>query len=165
MSQTTVSTDIPTALEGALVYTPAELTISRFAKTAMPFGRVMVWKVASGAESCDLPTLTTDLSSGRQLGIGVWDPAKEPNPALGYNAGQMVQIVRRGYVWMLCETAAQEGDNCFVRFALVSGTGSAPAIGKVRNNVDTADAVAVPGIRFASTIAAAGLVQVEINLP
>ena len=166
MSQTTVLADVPLALEGSVAYPGAgNLTISRWAKTDMPFGRFVTFKTASGAESCDLPTVTGDVTLGRALGIAVFDPAKEPNSALGYKAGQMVQILRRGYIWMLTETDVAEGSAVFVRFATVTGSGTAPAIGKVRKDADTADAVALPGAFFRTTLAAAGLAIVEINLP
>ena len=133
MSQTTVLADQVTGFEGALAYGHAgHNIISRWAKTDIPFGRFVVFKTASGADSCDLPTVTGDITAGRQLGIAVWDPGKEPNSALGYKAGQMVQIVRKGYVWMLTETDVTEGSSVFVRFATVTGSGTAPAIGKVR---------------------------------
>src|SRR5690349_14008848 len=127
MSQTTVLADQPTGFEGALAFAHTSgLTISRWAKTAIPFGRVVVFKTASGADSCDLPTVTGDVTAGRQLGIAMWDPGKEPNSSLGYAAGQMVQIVRRGFVWMLTETDVTEGNSVFVRFAMVTGSGTNP---------------------------------------
>lgn len=166
MSQTVVLADVPTAFEGALGYGLGDhMIMSRWAKTAIPFGRFVVFKTASGAESCDLPTLTTDVTAGRQLGFALWDPAKEPNAALGYSAGQMVQVMRRGYCWMNCETACVEGAAVFVRFALVTGSGNTPALGKVRQDADTADAVALPGAVFRGTLAAFGLVLVEYNAP
>lgn len=166
MSQTVVLADQVTGFEGSLAYGSADhQIISRWAKTAIPFGRFLVFKTASGAESCDLPTVTGDITAGRQLGFGLWDPAKEPNAALGYSAGQMVQILRRGFVWMLTETDVVEGSAVFVRFALATGSGTAPALGKVRKDVDTADAVALPGAVFRTTLAAAGLAIVEFNAP
>lgn len=168
MSQTTVLADVSNGLEGLLAYGNANhLIISRWANTDIPFGRFVVFKTASGADSCDLPSVTTDITAGRQLGIAVYDPAKEPNSANGYKAGQMVQIVRRGYIWMLTETDVTEGNSVFVRFAQVSNTGTNPAIGKVRKDADTADAVALPNgsAVFRTTLAAAGLAIVELNLP
>lgn len=168
MSQTVVNADVINGLEGLLAYGRAgELAISRWAKTDIPFGRFVVFKTASGADSCDLPSVTGDITAGRQLGIAVYDPGREPNSANGYKAGQMVQIVRKGYVWMLTETDVAEGNSVFVRFAQVSNTGTNPAIGKVRKDADTADAVALPNgsAVFRTTLAAAGLAIVELNLP
>lgn len=72
-------------------------------------------------------------------------------------------VMRRGRMFVLCETAAAYGGAVYVR--ITSDGASNTQLGKVRNDADisgSARAVALQGCRFVGTIAAAGLVEIEL---
>jgi len=74
-------------------------------------------------------------------------------------AGENVTNLRKGNVFVYCETACAKGNPVYVRHT-VNG---ALEIGDVRNDVDGTNAAAVSAT-FAETLTAAGLVEIEVNL-
>jgi hypothetical protein len=78
----------------------------------------------------------------------------------GYIEDALVPIARSGRWYAESEEAVNEGAQVFVRY--VAGAGGS-IIGKVRGDVDTASAEAVKA-KFAETIAAAGLVAIDLNI-
>jgi hypothetical protein len=162
MSQTTVLADVLAGRHGAVAseYGPTAFLGAKVAKVAIAFGLFVHYKVSDGSPFCNLPAVTGDVTAGRGLGFAIFDPAREPNAALGYAAGDTVSIIRKGHIWLAVEDSAVEGASVFVRF---DGTGTA---GAIRSDADTSHAVALPGAVFRSTQATAGgLVLVELNMP
>lgn len=95
---------------------------------------------------------------GAAAGIVAFDSSRS---ALAFAAAEAVPVVRAGRVWVSCETAAAQGGIVFVR--QVAGVGE--SLGAIRATPDSTDCALLPGARFASSTAAAGLVLVELNLP
>lgn len=73
--------------------------------------------------------------------------------------GQSVALLKRGETVVYCETACVKGDAVFVRCVVNTGKN----IGDVRNDADTAKAVAHPTAIFSETLSSAGLVKIEIK--
>lgn len=78
-----------------------------------------------------------------------------------YPAGQAVNVARTGRYWVLPEVAVTAGDPVFARHTT---NGGFTQLGAVRNDADTANAIAISG-RFLSSAAAGAFAVVEINLP
>jgi hypothetical protein len=95
---------------------------------------------------------------GAAAGIVAFDSSRS---ALAFAAAEAVPVVRGGRVWVSSETAAAIGGVVFVR--QVAGAGE--SVGAIRATPDANDCALLPGARFASSTAAAGLVLVELNLP
>lgn len=70
-------------------------------------------------------------------------------------------VIRRGYVWVDCETSCKAGDRAYVR-AIATGSEKRGAF-RARST-DSGDAVAVEGLRFMGTLTAAGRVLLEVAL-
>ena len=128
----------------------------------IPFGRFVAFD--AGAGTTELAVRLPSAVGDKLLGVGLYDAAHEVS-ATGYLANGMIGVIAKGSVWMITEQAVTRADSVFARYALVTGSGTTPAIGRVRKDVDTADAVAVPNARFLTNAAAGGFVLVELNLP
>ena len=170
MSQTSYSLDTPTlGPEGSIKNTAfCDIMGTKIAKTDLKFGRCVVFKTASGTPFADLPTATGEVTGGTALGVTLWDPAKVQSTIPGatsglYLAGEPVAIVRKGRITVRSEAACTEGTAVFVRFT--SDGGSNTDLGTFRSDADTAKAVALPGAVWRSTLVAAGMAEIEINLP
>lgn len=174
MSQASVLSDVPSlGPEGSLnnAY-PHAILGDKIANTDIPFGRVCVYKTASGSPFADLPTATEEITDGTALGISLWDPVLEQQDIPGtatakYLEGQPIAIARKGMVTVLCETTCVEGAPVFVRFADGTVTDN---YGAVRNDADTQagpvdTAVELPGAVFRTTLTAPGKCVVELNIP
>lgn len=96
--------------------------------------------------------------SGAVAGIVAFDSSRT---AVAFAASEAVPVVRQGRVWVSSETSALQGGAVYVRQA--SGAGS--TIGAIRATPDGNTCALLPGARFASSTASAGLVLVELNLP
>lgn len=169
MSQSSVLSDVPANGPAGSLHDAYPHTVlgDKVAKTDIPFGRVCVYKTASGSPFADLPTATGEITGGTALGISMWDPVKEQTTIPGgtsgkYLAGDPIPLIRKGMVTMDCETACVEGAAVFVRFTTAGGGAD---LGQVRNDADTAKAVALPGAVFRNTLSGAGKAIVELNLP
>jgi hypothetical protein len=77
-----------------------------------------------------------------------------------YAAGDMVDVLVEGEVWVDAEAAVTMNANAFVRIA--SGAGGTN-LGALRTDADTATASAVPGLYFRTTLAAAGVAKLEVH--
>ena len=113
-----------------------------------------------------VPIVTTDVTNtGSPLGITVHTQAIEQfyqtDGGAGYALNAEMSICRRGMVWVTAETAMALTDSVFARFT-VSG---ATVLGGIRNDADTANAVAIPTARVVRPVTAAGLCLIDINLP
>jgi hypothetical protein len=74
-------------------------------------------------------------------------------------AGEAITICKGGSIFVYTETACVKDTNVFVR-CVANG---ALEIGDVRNDADTDKAVEMTNIKFAESLAGAGLVEIEIN--
>jgi hypothetical protein len=71
----------------------------------------------------------------------------------------MVSVLKKGRIYVQCETACAIGGKVFVR-AIAAG---AEVLGAARNDTDSGDAFELKGARFASTLSAAGYALVEVG--
>ncbi len=129
---------------------------SKNARIAIPLGRIVIQDAADDID-CDLPASGAEALTA--LGMSVYRAFREEGVTDDvYDIDEQVSILRKGTGYADCETAAVAGAQVFVVH-----TGGDE--GKVRDDVDAGNAVALPGVRFAESIASTGLVQITLNLP
>ena len=160
MSQTAYQQDPDVALEGQLVdISFAKDIVSGIAEVAITFGRFVHRSLAGAADDrppvVDVPRLTGEVTGGTLIGVAMSDVTLEET-VTGWAVDETVRIMRSGRVWMLAEDAVTYGAPVFVRF-------NAGGEGRVRSDVDGANAVALPGASFRSIAGAGELVIVEYN--
>jgi hypothetical protein len=73
--------------------------------------------------------------------------------------GDLIAIMRHGYVGAVCETDCVSEGKVYVR--IVAGAGGT-VIGAVRKDADTASAILLPRARFKRSLLAAGVAEVEV---
>jgi hypothetical protein len=159
MPQTTV--DYKAVAEaGSLAY-PARMnvrgSVTNGDAASIPFG---VGVVKDGADGVvDLPTATAEITADFR-GISFRDPTKESklDTPDGYETGDLMTIVEKGWVWVDVEDAVTSGDSVFCR-AVAAG---AEQLGAFRSDADGTDAVAVPNAVFRTSTSGAGLAIVEL---
>jgi hypothetical protein len=180
--QTTYATDMPVAHAGLVADSGlVQDTISRLAEDAAGAkAGTFVVPGTDGERQAIVPTTAAEITDGDGLGVVMYDASKEPaRTAAAIAAGNefdvedMLPVMQKARVWVLCDVAAVIVANtpCFVRY----DTASTPAgvLGAFRQDVDTADAAALPGAFFRSAhrdvdFDQAGtqrIALVEINMP
>lgn len=100
-------------------------------------------------------------------GIVVYDAAtlesSYPPPTLAtdsiYLDGQTVTLRREGSIWVTTEDACAEGGAVYTRIA---ANGALTQLGAIRSDVDTANAILIPGARFERASSASGLNKVRL---
>lgn len=164
MSQTAYSINHAVGYEGGRADSrPATVHSGRNNSVVeIAYGRFVVFD--TGAGTTELAVKLPSASGLNVRGILIHDQAHEPQ-VTGLAINGLGSILSRGSVWMVTEQAVTPADPVFMRFAMVTGSGTSPAIGKVRKDADTADAEARPNCRFLTIAAAGGLVMVECNIP
>lgn len=155
MSQLAYEEDPAVALEGQIADSSRNterITGKTEGAGGVPMGRFVTVGTDVGTDGsrpqARLPALTGEISGGVGLGFSVLDTSiEQADTPLGYEDESIMQIMRRGRIWMLAEDAVVFGNAVFVRF--VAGGGE--ELGRVRSDADTADAVALPGATFRGT--------------
>jgi len=135
----------------------------------VPFGVFVCQDLNEAVAGMDakahLPTLTTDVTGNKKLGITVMTQALEQaNPTsgnVGYAIRSSMSYIRKGMIYASPEQAVVPADPVFVRFV----AGATEQLGALRMDADTADAVQLPNCYWRTTAGANGLAVVEINLP
>jgi hypothetical protein len=137
----------------------------------IPFGRVVVLDTSGVSTLGPNDYVPAKLiagapAAGTILGISLYDPARETGGAIGsvpaIVAGDMFSVCKHGDVYMVPEQDVTPADPVFVRHTANGSPGTYDAIGRVRKDADTANAIAVPGWRFKGKGLAGTLVAVEI---
>lgn len=131
---------------------------SKINAAALPAG-VFVTRDAAD-DAVKVPTTTGEVTASG-VGFTMLNIAREPvadGSTTDHAAGKGVSVVRQGKIWVLTETAMTYGQSVFVRF---TANGGNTQLGKVRNDADTANAVAAPGWTCRTTLGAAGLAIIE----
>lgn len=165
--QTTVENAPARAIAGMWGDGPSRYreSFTRFAETALNPGLVVI--KGTGAQQVKKPSATTDLDanalSAVNAGAGVLlhEHRGTAGAAALFEANDAVNVVRKGPVWMITETALAAGARPFVR-CVAAG---AEVAGALRNDADTADAVQVSWLVVREAVSEAGLVLVEVVLP
>lgn len=145
----------------------------------IPFGAVVVADEATTASSavsaltgkadvCRLPYLAADVTSPtRILGVAIADTSmitRSSAPLGGYDAAEVVPVLRKGRIWMTVEDIASvvAGGLVYVRY-VATGT---EALGAIRAADDGSDTAPVPQDAATFTGQVSGTVAVvEWNLP
>lgn len=159
MSQTAYSQRLTEALAGMLAAPVEDCLIDSAINAAdLPAGVFVTRDAADGA--CKVPTTSGEVTASG-MGFTVLNLAHEPSSdgsTVDIPATKGCGVIRRGRIWVLTETAMTYGQSVFVRF---TANGGNTQLGKVRNDADTANAVAAPGWQCLTTLAAAGLAVIE----
>lgn len=132
---------------------------------AIDFG-LFVCQDQEDDEKARVPIVTTDVTAqGKALGITVHTQAIEQfyqsAGGAGYALNAEMSICKRGLIWVIPETTMVNTDSVFARFT-VSG---ATVLGGIRNDADTANAVAIPTAKVVRGSVAGALCLIDINLP
>lgn len=158
MPQTSILTDPATALPGQIAY-------PMFPRRVHTRNVVQVGGIAFGlfvARQADgkvkLPTTGTEVTATGE-GFALRDPTKEYSSA-GYDNGDLVPVMRSGYVWVETEGAVTEEGAVYARH---TANGGNTTLGKTRGDTDSGNAAAVPNARFISSTAGAGMALVEVR--
>ncbi len=164
MSQTTYVQRLTESIPGRLSCPLQDADIdSKINALAMPAG---VFVARDGADDAvKVPAAAGDVTTtGCGFVLKDFTTGKPvAQSAVDYDAKAGVSVMRRGRMWVLCETASTYGAQVFVR--ITSDGASNTQLGKVRNDADvsgSARATALPGCRFIRT-AAAGLTEIEYS--
>jgi len=171
--QTSYSQNPAAGQLGLLADSSPSRIVTGFSDAVIPWGRMVSYDAAQ--DKVKLPAAATDISDANSesrpvAGIVVASKALEEQPAntLGvadadvpaYPALTAFSVIRQGVIWVWSEQAVAPTDQVFVRHT-ASGNEKP---GNFRKDADTANATLLQGARFMTETAAAGLVQVEINL-
>lgn len=131
----------------------------------IPFGRVVV-RNATDPNSLELPSATGQTP----LGVAILNDrfmAKSDDPRVtGFPPNQMIPVLKKGVIYMIAEVALAIGDPLFFRHTVSAAPTDFTAIGRVRNDADTATADAFPAGTFRVTEAAAAgeIVAIHFDL-
>lgn len=159
--QTTVVSDPQVGFSGGIYDSGEKDVISCIAQGPIAFGQF----VKISASNCIVPALTGDVT-GYDGGIALADPVKASSgsssaPVGAYAAGDIVQVMRRGRVWVSTEGALAAQARPFVRFTVNGGL----VPGGIRVDADAGKAVQPTGVRVYRGVAAAGLAVLQLDYP
>lgn len=166
--QTSVLDYPPVAIAGMWGGGPSRIrdVMSRIAEAGVNAGLVVVGGT-DPLTQCKPPSALADLNEAGQAAVNICGGVvlHEHRGADGdtylYPAQTAVNIVRKGRVWMVTETALAAGVHPFVRCV---ATGDEQA-GALRNDADTTDAISVQWLWTVGSTSGAGLIEVEVRLP
>lgn len=153
--QTTLTQEPAIGRAGMIYDSGPKDVITCIAQEAIPFGSV----VRISTQYCELPDSSGEVTAG-EMGVAVEGPVLASG--VGYAIGDLVPVMRQGRIWVNTEQAVAAQADPFVRFAAGAG-GSAK--GAIRNDADTATAVAPSGISVYRGNTGAGLAVLQLNYP
>lgn len=158
--QTTYAAGITAALEGQIADSGRTDVTSKVAHESITAGRFTA-RQANGRVK--LPTQATDITGGVAEGFAALDTAREGALGTGgsapWVAGDVVPVLRKGRIYVVPETAFNEGEAVHVRYGGVGDKGA------VRNAAVASETAILPSAVFRNSGSASGLAIVEINLP
>lgn len=164
--QTSYALDPSVSYEGQIVENRVSRPATNRTGAAMPLGRfVQIDATNSAASEIDIKVLATGATAASICGVLTHSHAGPTSGASGpgfLEDKKPGNILKDGVVWVLTEQAVTPADPVFVR--IIDG-GAGLAVGQVRKDADTANAVACDYARFESVAGAAALVKVSIKLP
>lgn len=168
--QTTVTSNPQTAYEGMIdgdqFFSSVVITKIANPSAGISAGRGLTYVSGSDTKT-DLPAASTDITDVTKFqGVSVYAPSITgawplPSTTGIYQQGQLVNILRRGRIWVYAEEAVAITDTVYCRY---SSNGGNTILGRFGNTSDSSHAAAVPTARFVTSTTAAGLVLLEINL-
>ena len=146
-----------TAVKGAIADIALSDKVGRVAAADINFGIGLAQTAVAG--QAEIPTATGFTFEG--ISVQTNKPTPNATGIALYEAGEEITVLRKGRIWVYTEVAVAVNDPVFLRHT----TNAALLAGDFRNDADTARADAITNARFVTATTAAGLVQVEINLP
>lgn len=135
--QTTVSTPAVTS-PGQLYDSGFSDKVTKICTTAVPFGAFVYF---GGEGTCRVPAVTGDVTGAAGGGIALIDKSKASG--VGYIIGDAVTVLVKGRCGALNEETLAIGDTLMARFTAAGNE----QLGAQRNDTDSGDAVAIPGIK------------------
>lgn len=163
MPQLSYNIDHNVATRGLLADSAFKHVQSMIASEEIMVGKGVV-KVVGEDNQVQLP----DATDNTMFGIALFTQSLEsglPNATAyaSYAQYDVVNVLRRGSIWVYCETAFNpDSDTLYLRHT----TNGTLVPGDFRNDADTANAVAVSGgYQVRNTLSAAGLLLIEMNKP
>lgn len=166
MAQTSIQTSPDAAREGQISTTYPKACIAAVMGSSPPtVGTFCKRTAGDNPITASALAATGDVTGAPLAGVLVLDVAREAGAPAQYDVGS---VMRKGRIWVYSETAQVWGSTPYIRFATsVNGD----TVGRIRNDVDNvsaADHAVQPAngtVRVMTTLSAAGLCEVEINLP
>ncbi len=166
MSQTAHTVAPAVATEGQIIDgRDVQTGILDTANGPAKFGRALVYQALPAPGEVpivEVPNATGEITGPLFAGITVFDPTVElPEDGVfaGFADKSPISFLRRGRMWVITEDAVTVHQAAFARFVAAG----AEELGALRSDVDTADAVAIPGSNFKSTGSAGGLIGLELD--
>lgn len=163
MPQLTYNIDHNVATRGLLADSAFKHVQSMIGTEEIMVGKGVV-KVVGKDDQVQLP----DATDNTLFGVAMFTQSLEGDlPGVdeypSYPANDVVNVLRRGSIWVYCETAFDpDTDDLYLRHT----TNGALVPGDFRNDADTANAVQITGnFQVRNTLSAAGLLLVELNKP
>lgn len=155
--QTSYTQDPVVGQEGLLADSAPHIIISRKAKEALGFGRLVVFGAGDTEEGCSYPDSAAEITN-LSWGVTVKDPSKASQG--GYVTDDDVMILQLGKIWMQAEDALTALTNPFVRH---TNGGGGTEHGRLRSDADTATAGQSTQLQVEKGSSGAGLVKVNVN--
>lgn len=115
---------------------------------------------SSDKQAVRLPRQATDVTGLRGEGFLVADFGKVAY-GQAYHRNSMVNVLRKGYIYVLVEDAVTQGGGVYVRYAAGAG---GTQLGACRSADPGSEAALLPGARYETGAGAGELAVVEINL-
>lgn len=172
--QTSVSDAPSTAFAGLLVGTGHTIHPMKNAEASaeIAFGRGVVFK--SGAttdQDAVLPAAESDKFAGVVVKSDVYDRTYTLSDGstagelgtTGLKPGAMMNVLRRGQVWAVCEDGCAPGDKLWVRGVAAGDPEFLGGLNNADDGTDMIDATAVG--TWLTTASAGGLAILSLNLP
>jgi hypothetical protein len=165
----------PAAARAGLLYDAAfgnDIVTRQNASALTPFGRFLVKDTGEGAVK--LPSAAFNILTSQIEGVAVYSAFTQSGLAgdgvvPGIEAGKPINVLRKGRIWVYCETAFTPGtDTLYVRF---TANGSTGLVGQVRNDADSgkADELGASGYGVAfealNILTGAGFLCLDLNIP
>lgn len=154
--QTSYSLYLTPGVEGQLLNTSSLDLWNYAAETVVPYGRAVAR--GSSDNTCQL------IGSGLSF-LGVARNIISPENPLyqdktQYEIGEVVSVVRKGYIFVYSEQAVNKGDPVYYR--ITANTAPNDVIGRFRKDSDSGKAVLLASATFEKTISAAGITIIRI---
>lgn len=164
--QTSYSLDPSVSYEGQIVENRVSRPATNRTGSALPLGRFVQYDATNSAASeIDIKALAAGATASTIMGILTHSHAGPTSSTSGpgfLEDKKPGNLMKDGVAWVWTESAVTPADPVFVR--IIDG-GAGAAVGQVRIDADTSNAVACVYARFESVAGAASLVKVSIKLP
>lgn len=126
----------------------------------IPFGRVVVRKPGGQTGELQLPSATGQTIEGVSYFSNTWE--KDENGNAGYPPKAEMAVVKKTVIFMVAEEALAVTDTLYFRHTLNGTPGTYEALGRIRNDADTAKCDVFTGAKLVRACSAGEVVPVEV---